>query len=566
MLLFSSSHLVLLSVVFVSSTYSQYVQSNTSSTLKGRTVDLGYSQYQGYIDSQTEKEFFLGIRFAEQPVRFQAPIRPKVNRTAVLQGNVYGAQCHQFSTSSNGSVGVSASSSGLVPTSEDCLFLNVWRPANSTNTNLPVIVQIHGGAYASGNGRNDPTFWQDITGTEFIFVSIQYRLGSFGFLASADVHEHGALNAGLLDQRLALQWVQEHIGSFNGDPYNVTIFGESAGGGSVMNHLLAYGGTLGSTLFRSAIAASPYLPKQYDYASAFTSNLYYSVLKNAGCSDDSSLARGAAFDCLTSLDADKFLTASQSVVNNTLFGTLGFAPVTDGVFLQGSPTRQLLERKVNGERAMVGYNTHDGLLFVPQNLQTRQDFLNYLSDLLPLFSNVSMAQVLKYYPEPAFSSGLYATQVERAATIYGDLTFLCPGQWIADAFSTSYRYQYAVGSAIHAIDLPHYLPQPPVLVYPSIDNNLSRVIDTAFTSFVMGGTPKLVNSTLDFPLWNGADYGRQLTFNTTNGVSFTLPIQGLNVSLSFGGDVALSVQSGGLTLNGNSRCDFWRSNSVLVPT
>lgn len=79
-------------------------------------------------------------------------------------------------------------------------------------------------------------------GNAFITVEIQYRLGAFGFLASEDVKDHGQLNAGLLDQRRALEWVQEHIEEFGGDPSRVTIGGESAGAGSVMFHALAYGG------------------------------------------------------------------------------------------------------------------------------------------------------------------------------------------------------------------------------------------------------------------------------------------------------------------------------------
>jgi carboxylesterase type B len=88
---------------------------------------------------------------------------------------------------------------------------------------------------------------------------IQYRLGAFGFLASDEVYHFGNVNAGLLDQQSALQWVQDYIHLFNGDPRQVTIAGESAGGGSVVLQAMAYGGTLGTSLFDNVIAASPYL-------------------------------------------------------------------------------------------------------------------------------------------------------------------------------------------------------------------------------------------------------------------------------------------------------------------
>lgn len=84
---------------------------------------------------------------------------------------------------------------------------------------------------------------------KFVAVTIQYRLGAFGFLASDEVFRNGVVNAGLLDQEFALQWVQAYIHQFGGDPSLVTISGESAGGGSVMLHAMAYGGSLGNSLF-----------------------------------------------------------------------------------------------------------------------------------------------------------------------------------------------------------------------------------------------------------------------------------------------------------------------------
>lgn len=91
------------------------------------------------------------------------------------------------------------------------------------------------------------------------------QLGAFGFLSSDEVFRNGVVNAGLLDQHFALQWVQTYISLFSGNSSQVTIAGESAGGGSVMLQDMAYGGTLGQQLFTNTIAASPYLPMQYGY-------------------------------------------------------------------------------------------------------------------------------------------------------------------------------------------------------------------------------------------------------------------------------------------------------------
>ena len=129
--------------------------------------------------------------------------------------------------------------------SEDCLFLNVYAPQKGSE--LPVLVHIHGGGYGVGDGREDLSKLINANNNTFIGVSIQYRvsflsthlndrlltqvqLGAFGFLAGDEVFRNGVVNAALLDQQFALQWVQDNIKEFGGDPDKVTIFGISAGG------------------------------------------------------------------------------------------------------------------------------------------------------------------------------------------------------------------------------------------------------------------------------------------------------------------------------------------------
>ena len=99
-------------------------------------------------------------------------------------------------------------------------------------------------------------------GNGFVTVAIQYRLGVFGFGSSDEIFKKGVPNAGLHDMRFALEWVQKYIDRFGGDPNQVTISGESAGGGAVMLMAMANGGKDGTTLFRRGIADSPYLPTQ----------------------------------------------------------------------------------------------------------------------------------------------------------------------------------------------------------------------------------------------------------------------------------------------------------------
>lgn len=291
------------------------------------------------------------IRFAAPPVgslRWQAPQAPSINRSEVIQANSYGSQCPQSLESAE------PSANNGTYASEDCLFLNIYAPPDAQN--LPVLVWIHGGGYGAGNGRQDLTAIINANNQSFIGVSIQYRLGAFGFLAGDEVFRNGVANAGILDQTFALQWVQSYIGMFGGNASAVTISGESAGGGSVMLQTMAFGGSLGETLFTNAIAASPYLPMQYGYKDWVPSQSYYAFAAEAGCLATTAYGSSPTtiFECLVGKDSQTLQMASFNVSASGTYGTWGFLPVTDGVFIQDLPSQQLLQKRVNGRNLLVG--------------------------------------------------------------------------------------------------------------------------------------------------------------------------------------------------------------------
>ncbi|HYA22955.1 MAG TPA: carboxylesterase family protein [Terriglobales bacterium] len=207
----------------------------------------------GSVEGQKIKgvQVFRGIPFAAPPVgplRFRPPV-PPASWSRPLAAKVRTPACAQvlyYDPTEN--------SNDVM--SEDCLTLNVWTPAADTKAR-PVMVFIHGGALVGGSARNT---WYDGTTLvkrgDVVVVTIQYRLGVLGFLELAkfggnDFAESG--NAGYLDQVAALEWVQKNIGNFGGDPKNVTIFGESAGGASVYAHM---GNPRSAGLFHKAIIES----------------------------------------------------------------------------------------------------------------------------------------------------------------------------------------------------------------------------------------------------------------------------------------------------------------------
>lgn len=220
----------------------------------GPQVDLGYDVYEGVYNSSTDLNSWIGIRYASPPIgalRWQAPQIPAINRSSVIQAAAFPNQCPQ-QIPNGGSQEAAIEYVNTNAGSEDCLYLSVFATPNAKN--LPVLVYIHGGGYGSGNGQGNFSDLVNTNNNGLVLVSIQYRLGAFGFLSSDEVNKFGALNAGIKDQIFALQWIQTYIELFGGNASHVTIAGESAGGGSTMLLSLAYGGNLGTSLFTNVRA------------------------------------------------------------------------------------------------------------------------------------------------------------------------------------------------------------------------------------------------------------------------------------------------------------------------
>jgi acetylcholinesterase len=191
------------------------------------SVTLRQGSYLGEISKQEPQsiEQFLGIPYALSTGgerRFRPPV-PVPASTESFDASEYGFMCP------NGLGG------GIYARDEDCLNLNVYRPkVRASDKKLPVLVDVHGGAFNFGSGKDKPMgnmiAWSE---EPFIGVTFNYRLGAFGFLPSKLTEKEGLLNLGLKDQWLLFEWVRDNIAEFGGDPDDVTLTGQSAGGHSV---------------------------------------------------------------------------------------------------------------------------------------------------------------------------------------------------------------------------------------------------------------------------------------------------------------------------------------------
>ena len=204
-------------------------------------VELTYGQVSG-VELDNEVAVFRGIPFAAPPVgdlRWKAP-QPPIPWQGVRVADTFGPTCMQR---------------GRALMSEDCLYLNVWTRADSNDDNLPVMVWIHGGGWTSGASSNGTYDGSAFAEKGVVLVSGNYRMSAFGFMAhpalSAESDRGVSGNYGILDHVAALEWVRDNIGGFGGDPDNVTIFGESAGGASIYALLAT---PLAEGLFQRAIS------------------------------------------------------------------------------------------------------------------------------------------------------------------------------------------------------------------------------------------------------------------------------------------------------------------------
>ncbi|ETN41115.1 uncharacterized protein HMPREF1541_03050 [Cyphellophora europaea CBS 101466] len=506
------------------SSFSNTLERRQDSNASSVQVDLGYAVYEGFLNSSTNLNTFLGIRFAAPPtgaLRWQKPQAPAQNRSAVIQANEYAPTCYQ---SPDASTMVHPANQSLA--AEDCLFLNVWAPVssdtltNSTGTGLPVFVWIHGGGYGAGSNRQDLSSLINTNKNSFIGVAVAYRLGAFGFLSSAELASQGATpNAGLYDQHFALEWVQRNIARFGGDPSRVTIGGESAGGGSVMLQDTAFGGSQGIALFRNTFAASPYLPMQHDYNGWVPTQSFYALAAVVGCSAAISEPYGrvggqTVLACLQGVDEETLANASATVSQSGTYGTWAFLPVTDGALVPGLPSQQLLRRKINGLNALVGNNANEGPGFTPQNITTEEGLVAWLNRTFPLFAPSDIAKILLYYPSPdddtvgsEFSTSGYegptavnqsyvgTGQQQRANNIYAETTFVCPSYWMAEAYTPSgatdrkgYKYQYSVPPALHGSDTVAYFSPPDTA---NVGEDMGVAFKTILGSFVVSDNPSI---------------------------------------------------------------------------
>ena len=238
-------------------------------------------------------------------------------------------------------------------------------------------------------------------------------MGALGWLAGPDLQADGTANAGLYDQRLALRWVQHNIHLFGGDPRKVTVFGESAGGSSILHQITAFGGLKGPAPFQQAILQSPAaenLPSSFQQQQAF--NKFLSILNVTTIAEARHLPSSA------------LIAANALQIGQSIYSTSTFGPVVDGLFAPALPGRLLLQGSFDKSlNIMVGHNADEALTFVDPALDN-SSLSGYLQSVLLGIQPSIIDYIEKVLYPPLFDGSQgYTDQIGRTALIISDSSF-----------------------------------------------------------------------------------------------------------------------------------------------
>jgi para-nitrobenzyl esterase len=302
---------------------------------------------------------FLGIRYAHAPVgplRWMAPVRAS-RWHEPFQASHLSARCPQPAIGDEPSIRSRTFLNGSDGEDEDCLFLNVWTTAPSHRERRPVMVWIHGGGYRSGFSCTPATNGEALARVGVVVVSLNYRVGKFGFLAHPELSAESASgtsgNFGLLDQIAALEWVRENIAAFGGDPGCITIFGQSAGSSSVSYLMVS---PLAAGLFHRAIGESgaafgPVLttPSEGFTIQRLTDAEVYGerLVRMMGAS---------SIEELRALPAAAIVDAPTGRFESSW-------PIIDGYVIPDDPVRLFRERRFNDVPLLTGSNADEGTIY-----------------------------------------------------------------------------------------------------------------------------------------------------------------------------------------------------------
>jgi acetylcholinesterase len=391
-----------------------------------------------------------------------------------------------------------------------------------------VLVWIYGGGYTGGNKNNNPAGLIAASGNssngDVIYVAMNYRLGALGFTAGPSFNaEGGTSNAGLYDQRFALEWVQKYIHLFGGDKNRVTVFGESAGGGSIMHQMTAYGGLKGKVPFQQAVPQSPgWSPVSSNLQ---PENVYRKFL---------SLTNSTSLADLRALSSEAVIRANaQQVAYDSAYGQYIYGPVVDGNFVPAQPGELLAQGRFDKDvRVMVGHNANEGQYFTPPFVASNEALQAQLKTAFPTSPQQVIDTITQTLYPPVFNGSYpYTDQYSRAKLIISEGIFTCNTNYLSTALGNqTYSYLFAVPPAYHGQDVPYTYYTGGALSQTVRNRTVAVALQEFITSFAEEGRP-------------AADGIRQFNMYGPDAAVLDLNVTGIS-----------QVRDS----NANARCNWWQ--------
>ncbi|KAF4967249.1 hypothetical protein FSARC_5161 [Fusarium sarcochroum] len=437
-------------------------------------------------DSKTVVNQYLGIPFGEKPVRFSPP-KPAKPWDSPYDASEYKPACimkfNYPEEQRNRSIKNFATPGPPAGTSEDCLNLNIYAPAGAKSGSKPVAFWIYGGSFSHGSGSLPMYDGSKMAGYEdIVVVTINYRTNIFGFPGTDKLPE-GQWNLGFLDQRLALDWVQDNIAAFGGDPKKVTLMGESAGAGSVDTLVTA---PPNPVPFRAAILQSGSASTNVTPAGSWTN-----ASKKAGCEKGDF---DEVLKCMREVPAAKL----KDIVERAM---LTFSPISDdGITLSTYPRDNRLKSKDNPKLmarvpVLMGSTADEGRLQDFQNV-TVEDALQFFMPDITHFQ----VSVLKFF-FPIGSPGIN-NDFDQVSKMVTEIAGQCPVRYIAEDFTKTgiktWRYIYNASftnteifkgsGAYHASELTTLFGTFPEKGATDFQEELSREMQKAWGKFIRDPT------------------------------------------------------------------------------
>lgn len=437
-----------------------------------------------------EIRVFKGIPFASPPVgdmRWMPP-QPAAKWSGVLKAEKYGPMCMQVPRADR--------TGGLNEISEDCLSINLWTPAKSNNGKLPVMVWIYGGAFIQGSASFPFYDGAALARQGVVLVTFNYRVGEFGFFAHPALSKQnpkGLLaNYGLMDQIAALKWVKQNISAFGGDPTNVTIFGESAGGSSV-NYLMLSPEAKG--LFHKAISESGGGMQAPRHISERRGN--QPSQQEIGEAIAADLGADKAADPIAELrkiPAKDFMDklAAARRVRNESRAIGGSAPVIDGRIVTDEPGALFEQGRQHAVPYLVGANSYEASLMTTFGITTDAVF-----GLLG--KDADKAQEV-------YKSELERSRDYGAAMMWADSAFVAPARFLAGLVKKAgqpawlYHFSYVTEAqrgrlpgAGHGADVLYVFNSFKLPAYAAIaseaDRKMADTVGSYWVQFAKTGNP-----------------------------------------------------------------------------